>query len=51
MAFSFELSSANLRYKDVAVLSNINLSISAGEHVISAAAILLRTDTTKYCPG
>jgi len=33
MAFSFELSSANLRYKDVAVLSNINLSISAGEHV------------------
>jgi len=33
MAFSFELVSANLRYKDVAVLSNINLSIKQGQHV------------------
>ena len=33
MAFSFELNSANLRYKDVDVLSNINLSISEGEHI------------------
>ena len=33
MAFSFELNSANLRYKNVDVLSNINLSINAGEHV------------------
>lgn len=33
MAFSFELNSANLRYKNVDVLSNINLSIGAGEHV------------------
>jgi len=33
MAFSFELVSASLRYKDVDVLSNINLSIKQGEHV------------------
>jgi len=33
MAFSFELNSANLNYKGVDVLSNINLSIREGEHV------------------
>ncbi len=33
MSFAFELKSATLRYKDVAVLSNINLTIKAGEHV------------------
>lgn len=33
MSFVFELKSASLRYKDVEVLSNINLSINAGEHV------------------
>ncbi len=33
MAFSFQLNSANLRYKNVDVLSNVNLSIRAGEHV------------------
>ncbi|VAW50075.1 hypothetical protein MNBD_GAMMA06-1757 [hydrothermal vent metagenome] len=33
MAFSFELNSANLRYKNIDVLSDINLSIGAGEHV------------------
>jgi phosphonate transport system ATP-binding protein len=33
MAFSFELNAVNLRYKDVDVLSNISLSINAGEHV------------------
>ncbi len=33
MPFSFELNSANLRYKNVDVLSNISLSIGAGEHV------------------
>ena len=33
MGFSFELKSANLRYKDVDVLSDINLTIRAGEHV------------------
>ena len=33
MSFAFELKSATLRYKDVAVLNNINLTIKAGEHV------------------
>ncbi len=33
MSLVFELKSASLRYKDVEVLSNINLSINAGEHV------------------
>jgi len=33
MAFSFELTSATLRYNDIDVLSDINLSISAGEHI------------------
>lgn len=33
MVFSFELNSANLRYKDVDVLSDISLSIKVGEHV------------------
>ncbi|MBL4712612.1 MAG: ATP-binding cassette domain-containing protein [Gammaproteobacteria bacterium] len=33
MPFSFELKSANLCYKNVDVLTNINLSIGAGEHV------------------
>jgi len=33
MAFSFELVSASLGYKNVDVLSNINLSIQEGEHV------------------
>lgn len=33
MPFSFELKSVNLRYNDVDVLSDINLSITAGEHV------------------
>ncbi len=33
MPLVFELKSSSLRYKDVEVLSNINLSINAGEHV------------------
>jgi len=33
MSFLFELNSARLRYKDVDVLTDINLSISAGEKV------------------
>lgn len=33
MSFAFELKSATLRYKDVDVLNNINLTIKAGEHV------------------
>jgi len=33
MSFVFELKSATLRYKDIDVLSNINLLINAGEHV------------------
>lgn len=33
MAFSFELNAVNLHYKDVAVLSDVSLSIGAGEHV------------------
>lgn len=33
MSLVFELKSASLRYKDIEVLSNINLSINAGEHV------------------
>jgi phosphonate transport system ATP-binding protein len=33
MAFSFELNSAHLRYENVDVLSDIDLSIGAGEHV------------------
>jgi phosphonate transport system ATP-binding protein len=33
MPFSFELNSATLRYKDIDVLSNIDLSINPGEHV------------------
>jgi len=33
MAFSFQLNSANLSYKGVSVLSDINLKINAGEHI------------------
>ncbi|MFV9616144.1 MAG: phosphonate ABC transporter ATP-binding protein [Gammaproteobacteria bacterium] len=33
MSLVFELKSASLRYKDIDVLSNINLLINAGEHV------------------
>jgi phosphonate transport system ATP-binding protein len=33
MAFSFELNSANLSYKNVDVFSDVSLSIRAGEHV------------------
>lgn len=33
MSFSFELNSVNLRYKDVDVLRDVNLSIVTGEHV------------------
>jgi phosphonate transport system ATP-binding protein len=33
MAFSFELNSVNLHYENVDVLTDVNLSINAGEHV------------------
>ncbi len=33
MSFAFELKSATLRYKNIDVLSNVSLSINAGEHV------------------
>ncbi len=43
MSFVFELVSADLRYKDVAVLTNISLSINPGEHV----ALLGKSGTGK----
>ncbi|VAW51991.1 Phosphonate ABC transporter ATP-binding protein (TC 3.A.1.9.1) [hydrothermal vent metagenome] len=43
MSFAFELISADLRYKNVDVLTNINLSIKTGEHV----ALLGKSGTGK----